>query len=193
MDKEDRKLRNDHFIKAFEYVARAKGMNQTKLAATIGSKTAYISKFKKYIRPVPEETIDALICISATIDEGCGQIYKPYLLGDSDYMLLRNVPDDEIIEVERRRDNPDYEVMKKQHNRNKSEENIPSWADSLITLVSENTKSLESLRKENDVLLKEVSKLRDIILSLRSDLRVTHKPVIYDEKTSNLPIAAENM
>ena len=192
MKDEKRTVRNEHFIKAFEYVAKMKELNQAQLAKAINSQTSTISKYKNGLRPVTEETMDALIRFSVTIEGGGGQIYRPYLLGDSDYMLLRNVPEDEIVEVERRRDNPDYEVMQKRRKR-REEETIPSWADSLIALVSDNTKTIESLRKENAALLKEVSDLRAIIISLRSDLRPTHAPVIYDEKQAPLPIAAENM
>lgn len=106
-----RKKKNEHFIKAFEYVAECKKMNQTQLAAAIGSKAAYISVYRNGTRPVPEETIDALIRISSTIRSGNGQIYKPYLLGLSDYMLLHNVPDDEIVNVELRKTNPDYDII----------------------------------------------------------------------------------
>ena len=111
-DDAQRKVKNDHFIKAFEYVAKMKELNQTQLAEAIESKAAYISKFRNYIRPVPEETIDALIKISGTIEDGT--IYKPYLLGLSDYMLVRNVPDEEIIEVSRRNNNPDYDIMQRE-------------------------------------------------------------------------------
>ena len=34
-----------------------------------------------------------------------------YLMGKSQYMLLENVPDDEVVEMEMRRDNPDYDLM----------------------------------------------------------------------------------
>ena len=105
---EQRKIKNAHFIRAFEYVAQRKEMNQTQLATAIGSKTAYISVYRNGTRPVPEETIDALIRISTTIEKGKGQVYKPYLLGLSDYMLLRNVPQDELADEELRRKGLDF-------------------------------------------------------------------------------------
>lgn len=49
-----RRIRNEHFIRAFEHVARCLSMTQGELAEAIGTKTAYISNFRKGIRPVTE-------------------------------------------------------------------------------------------------------------------------------------------
>ena len=104
-----RKLKNANFMKAFKYVASKLKMNQGQLAEAIGSKSAYISNFSSGIRPVPEETIDALVDISAKIPNG--QIFREYLLGNSDIMLLANVTDEEMIAAKRRATDPDYDAM----------------------------------------------------------------------------------
>ena len=104
-----RKLKNANFLKAFKYVADKLKMNQGQLAESIGSKSAYISNFSKGLRPVPEETIDALVNISAKIPNG--QIFREYLLGNSDIMLLANVTDEEMIAAKCRATDPDYDVM----------------------------------------------------------------------------------
>ena len=104
-----RKLKNANFMKAFKYVAAKLKMNQGQLAEAIGSKSAYISNFSKGLRPVPEATIDALVDISAKIPNG--QIFREYLLGNSDIMLLANVTDEEMNDAKRRATNPDYDVM----------------------------------------------------------------------------------
>jgi transcriptional regulator with XRE-family HTH domain len=104
-----RKQKNANFMKAFKYVAVNLKMNQGQLAEAIGSKSAYISNFSSGIRPVPEETIDALVNISAKIPNG--QIFREYLLGNSDIMLLANVTDEEMTDAKRRATNPDYDVM----------------------------------------------------------------------------------
>lgn len=106
---EQRKLKNANFMKAFKYVAAKLKMNQGQLAEAIGSKSAYISNFSKGLRPVPEETIDALVDISAQIPNG--QIFREYLYGNSDIMLLANVSDEEMTDAKRRAMNPDYDVM----------------------------------------------------------------------------------
>lgn len=105
-----RKIKNANFMKAFKHVASKLKMNQGQLAEAIGSKSAYISNFSKGIRPVPEETIDALITISATIPGG--QIFKEYLHGNSDIMLLANVTEEEMAEAMLRSANPDYDQLK---------------------------------------------------------------------------------
>lgn len=104
-----RKLKNANFMKAFKFVADKLKMNQGQLAEAIGSKSAYISNFSSGIRPVPEETIDALVDISAKIPNG--QIFREFLLGNSDIMLLSNVTDEEMIAAKRRATDPDYDVM----------------------------------------------------------------------------------
>ena len=104
-----RKMKNANFMKAFKYVADKLKMNQGQLAEAIGSKSAYISNFSKGLRPVPEETIDALVNISSKIPNG--QIFREYLLGNSDIMLLANVTDEEMIAAKRRATDPDYDVM----------------------------------------------------------------------------------
>lgn len=104
-----RKQKNANFMKAFKYVAEKLGMNQGQLAKAIGSKSAYISNFSKGLRPVPEDTIDRLVNISAKIPNG--QIFREYLLGNSNIMLLANVTDEEMEETKRRTMNPDYDVM----------------------------------------------------------------------------------
>jgi transcriptional regulator with XRE-family HTH domain len=104
-----RKLKNANFMKAFKYVADKLKMNQGQLAEAIGSKSSYVSNFSKGLRPVPEETIDALVNISAQIPNG--QIFHEYLLGNSEIMLLANVTDEEMIAAKRRATDPDYDVM----------------------------------------------------------------------------------
>ena len=104
-----RKIRNEHFIRAFEFIAKKKGIGQGKLAEMIGSKSAYISNFRKGLRPIPEETIEELIRVSAFIP-GC-QIYEEFLHGNSEIMLLKNVSDEEMVQAQLRNSNPDYDVL----------------------------------------------------------------------------------
>jgi hypothetical protein len=147
-----RKKKNEHFIRAFEYVAECKGMNQTQLAAAIGSKVAYISVFRNGVRPVPEDTMDELVRVSATIEDGAGQIYKPYLLGLSDYMLLRNVPDDEIVDAQMRKSNPDYDLMKARREAEFENFANPSRrldeSSYLNALLSKSDETIASLKRE---------------------------------------------
>lgn len=169
-DDAQRKVKNDHFIKAFEYVAKMKELNQTQLAEAIESKAAYISKFRNYIRPVPEETIDALIKISGTIEDGT--IYKPYLLGFSDYMLVRNVPDEEIIEVSRRNNNPDYDIMQRE-----KETPQPIDHSSLVnaTIAAKN-ETIASLREQIQTKDELIESLRQQVAMLQQQRGLENYP-----------------
>lgn len=120
-DDELRKIRSMHFTRAFEYVAMMLKLTQGKLAEKIGSKNAYISVYKSGVRPVPEEIIDNLIRISAS-KPGL-QIYKEYLLGNSNIMLLSNLTEEEIVEVNFRKNNPDYKILKEKSEPQKSSGN----------------------------------------------------------------------
>ena len=70
---------------------------------------------------------------------------------------------------------------------------IPAWADSLIHLVSENTKVLETLLKENAAMRKDVAAMRAEIKQLRADFGAAlHHPAIYNQEQEPLPMAAES-
>jgi len=105
-----RKIKNEHFVKAFKFIAQRLRLGQGKLAEVIGSKNSYISMYKNGQKPVPEETIERLIAFSCK--EPGLQIYREYLYGNSDIMLFANVSDEEIAEAELRKNNPDYDAMK---------------------------------------------------------------------------------
>ena len=109
IDDETRRLKNDNFIKAFDYIASVKELNQKALADIIGSKSSYISIYRKYVKPVPKETADALVRYSITIGH---QIYSEFLAGNSDIMLMDNVTDEDMMDAEARKD-PDYAALKR--------------------------------------------------------------------------------
>ena len=103
---EERKRDNAPFLRAFQFlldqnVASGKG----ELAKMIGIQPGLISLYAKGIKRVSEETKMSLVRISKA------KININYLMGKSQYMLLENVPDDEVVEMEMRRDNPDYDLM----------------------------------------------------------------------------------
>lgn len=160
-----RKIRNEHFIRAFEHVARCLSMTQGELAKAIGTKTAYISNFRKGLRPVTEEAIDGLIRISAT-KPGL-KVFSEYLYGNSDIMLLDNVSDEEMVAAKMRHDNPDYDKIEKQKAASPATAepaaNIPDYASLINATISAQMESIESLKRE--LLTKD-----DLIQSLRDQL-----------------------
>lgn len=166
---EERKIKNEHFIKAFEYIAKMLGMSQGELAEAIGSKSSYISNFRKGLRPVPEETIAGLINMSAK-REGL-QIFSEYLYGNSEIMLLHNVSDKEILDAGSRRDNPDYETIQKQKSSN---EGIPEMSSVFNAALAAKDEAISQLKQR--LLDKE-----EIIQSLRDQLS-TKDQLISEQK-----------
>lgn len=171
-----RRIRNDHFIRAFEHVARCLSMTQGVLAEAIGTKTAYISNFRKGLRPVTEEAIDGLIRISAT-KPGL-QVFSEYLYGNSDIMLLCNVSDEEMAASKMRRDNPDYDMIEKQKAANESTvepaANIPDMSSVFNAALAAKDEAIESLKRE-------LCTKDDLIQSLREQL-VTKDNLIAEQK-----------
>ena len=144
---EVRKRKNNHFIQAFEYVANCLSMTQGQLAKSIGSKTAYISNFRNGLRPVPEDTIEGLIRISAT-KPGL-QIFSEYLYGNSDIMLLSNVTDEEMNAAIARRNNPDYQTLEE-----KTADNNLSLSDKLIASLEKQVKDKDDQLKDKERYIK---------------------------------------
>ena len=153
---EDKKRSNGRFLSAFAYLMKSKHLNQGELAKMLGSNSSLISDYKSGKKRASEETMNALARVSG------GRLNVDYMLGDSDYMLLENVPEDEIIEIQRRRDNPDYDLMKDRSLQIDAETTaiemaaddptpvpfIPSWADSLIEIMTAQIKQNEALNRE---------------------------------------------
>jgi hypothetical protein len=103
---EIRKQKNAPFCKAFDYIAELKEVCDKVLAEMIGSKGPYISMYRAGTKPVPIEVMENLVRQSG------GELNMEYLRGNSDYMLLRNVPVDEMVDIQQRKGNPDYDVIK---------------------------------------------------------------------------------
>ena len=106
---EENKKKNEHFIIAFDHFATAVfKCSQKKLAQMMGTESSRISELRNGKTPVNDETIDSLIQVSV---EAGMQIFREYLLGNSDIMLLANVTDEEMVAAKRRATDPDYDVM----------------------------------------------------------------------------------
>ena len=101
---EERKRWNKPFLRAFNYLldenyASTKG----ELCKMVGIEPGLISRYNNGTKKVSIDTMNALARISG------GRLNINYMLGKSDYMLIANVPDDEILNS----NNPDREVIEK--------------------------------------------------------------------------------
>ena len=110
---EEKKKYNKPFLAAFDYLAKIKtNGNQGEMAKLIGTSSPHVSDWRAGKKRVSEDMMMSLARVSG------GKINMHYMMGESQYMLLENVPDEEIIDYEMRRDNPDYDIIKE---RQKSE------------------------------------------------------------------------
>ena len=150
------KQANERFLRAFEYLRKSKGLTQAQFSKILGTNSSLISLYKSGNKRVGDDIIDRLLMASK------GKIYRRYITGQSDYMLIENVSDDQFIEDELRENNPDYSIMHPQNANSQAAEPaqdyqpIPKWADSIIQLVSTQVRTIEDLRREISNLREEL-------------------------------------
>ena len=150
------KRANARFLRAFEYLRKSKGLTQAQFSKILGTNSSLISLYKSGNKRVGDDIIDRLLMASK------GKIYRRYITGQSDYMLTENVSDEQLLEDERRENNPDYSIMHQQKENSKAAEPaqeyqaIPKWADSIIQLVTDQVKTIEDLRREIYTLREEL-------------------------------------
>ena len=173
-----RKLKNEHFIKAFEYVSQCLNMTQGALAVAVGSKSSYISNYRNGTRPVTEEVIENLIRISST-KPGL-QIFSEYLYGFSDIMLLVNVSDEEMADAKMRHDNPDYDKVRER--REKLEKVIEHQTQPYaIDPSSQENATIAAYIEAIESLKRELHTKNDLIQSLREQI-TTQNQLIAEQK-----------
>ena len=179
-----RKLKNEHFIKAFEYVAQCLNMTQGALAVAVGSKSSYISNYRNGTRPVTEEVIEKLISISAK-KPGL-QIFSEYLYGFSDIMLLDNVTDEEMADAKMRHENPDYNAMR-ENIKKEGPRSLPQAFDfslmiehavkaatayanqTIATLKSQLTDKEKILADKEEIIINLKARIRDLELTIANN------------------------
>lgn len=171
-----RKLKNEHFIKAFEYVAQCLNMTQGALADAVGSKSSYISNYRNGTRPVTEEIIENLISISA--QKPGLQIFSEYLYGFSDIMLLDNVTDEEMADAKMRHENPDYNAMR-ENIKKEGPRSLPQAFDFSL-MIEHAVKSATAYADQTIATLKSQLADKDKMLADKDDLITTLKSRIRD-------------
>lgn len=169
----ENKHSNERFLRAFDFLCGLKGVTAGQLAKMIGTNGSLISAYRSGKKKASDDMMDRLLRASQ------GKIYRRYLTGHSDFMLLANVPDEQFLEDERREENPDYDVMQSR-TKKQPEEQLPFWADNLINIMSEQVKQNEELNRELRQSIAEVHALRDELRSmLRSPYAVPAPPIPY--------------
>lgn len=101
---EERKRWNEPFLRAFNYLLdESYASTKGELCKMVGIEPGLISRYNNGTKKVSVDTMNALARVSK------GRLNVNYMLGKSDYMLIANVPDDEILNS----NNPDREVIEK--------------------------------------------------------------------------------
>lgn len=148
---------NAYFLRAFDYLCKEKSLKQFQLAKKMNTNSSLISAYRKGTKRANEDIMQRL-CEAYE-----GRLFKPYLTGESKYMLIASMSDKVFLEERRRIFDPDYDAIKEQDTN--SESNIIELAASLI-------KEVEGLRQEltaeREALKEERAQLQQIILQLKA-------------------------
>ena len=162
---EERKRYNAPFLRAFKYLAEEKMMNQKQFAKVINAESGYISLLKSGAKRVGADYMARLAAAFASHFKDKGHLNMDYLLGKSQYMLVENVPDEEILERMSRGANPDYDIMQKQKAAIPSlaepPANIPDMSSVFNAAIAAKDDAIESLKRELRTKDELVQSLRD--------------------------------
>jgi len=193
---EERKKWNAPFLRAFNYLLE-EGYAGTKgeLCSMIGIQPGLISNYTKGTKKVSLDTMNALARVSK------GELNVNYMLGKSEYMLVANVPDDELLEYH----NPDRKVIEKrkaqaaqqpqQHIDQSSLVNaILAAKDQLIEELKEKYEKLEQemakMEREKDARIADITKLAEERLHRIAELRRVIDAAGSDINSYPFPIGA---
>jgi len=113
---EERKRWNEPFLRAFSYLLEENyASTKGELCKMVGIEPGLISRYNNGTKKVSVDTMNALARVSE------GRLNVNYMLGKSDYMLIANVPDDEILNA----NNPDREVIEKRKQEKQRQKSSP--------------------------------------------------------------------
>ena len=196
---EANKKSNAPFLRALKVLMDEKNINQEQVAKLIGTKSGTFSDYKNGKKRASQEMYERLSRAFG------GRLNMHYLTGESQYMMLANVPDEEIAEYALREGNPDYEVQKKAKSENtppaipssmersfiieKEVGNAKSYVDKLIASLEDQIRSkdeeLASKQKIIFLLEKRIAELEAKQLSEENPLENYHFPVGVADKDDN--------
>ena len=109
---EERKKYNAPFLRVFDYLAKEKMMNQGQFAKVIDSESGYISLLRKGKKKVGPDYVARIAAEFAKHFDDQQHLNPDFIEGKSPYMIIENVPDDEVLEKMNRDGNPDYDLVK---------------------------------------------------------------------------------
>ena len=188
---EERIRLNAPFIRAFDWLRTQRHLTQDEMAKQLESNGSLISMYRNG-RKLAGEDIKGRLARAFG-----GNLYMPFLDGLSPYMLIENVPDEEIRQ-NLNRDNPDFAQLLKDE-RTKSRIKEEKGTASIIDLYATLIKELEAMRSDLASDLRAVQELkyqltqeREALHTITTQLQaVLHPSVQYDLPSAATPMAAE--
>ena len=158
---EERKKYNAPFLRVFDYLAKEKTMNQGEFAKVLKGESGYISLLRSGVKRVGDDYIARIAVEFAKHFDDEQHLNPDYIDGKSPYMIIENVPDDEILDRIGRGANPDYDLMKQRKIQEKTQsptietsfmlEKVLSQAINEIKLAKDQTiAALEGQIEEKD-------------------------------------------
>ena len=186
---EERQKWNAPFLRAFNYLLECYEVTKGELCKMMGIQPGLISNYAKGTKKVSIDTMNALARVSNNTPGG--MLNVNYMLGKSKYMLLSNVPDEEILEEY----NPDREVLEKR----KVAPRTPDMSSYINALIAKSDETIASLKRELDakddiikakddqiaLMQESISTKDDYIATLKS--RITELRNIIDSKDIGVP------
>ena len=153
-DYEQRIRLNTPFLSVFDWMKKYKRINQEQLSLLLGTTGSRISEYKSGRKIVTEELKKSIINAAE------GKIHAPYLEGKSKYMLVENVPSDELnAHIDAR--NPDYTQLVEDI-KNKESANM-------LELYAHMIRTLDDLRIELKNELAEIRTIKSELQQARND------------------------
>lgn len=171
---EERKRYNTPFLRAFNYLAGEKIMNQKQFAKVIDAESAYISALKAGTKRVGADYMARLAAAFMEHFKDGQHLNMDFLLGKSEYMILENVPDKEVLENISRGANPDYDVMQKAKAASPASAepaaNIPDMSSVFNAALAAKDEAIASLHRELDAKNETITLQRSRIAELERQL-----------------------
>ena len=186
---EERQKWNAPFLRAFNYLLECYEVTKGELCKMMGIQPGLISNYAKGTKKVSLDTMNALARVSNNTPGG--MLNVNYMLGKSKYMLLSNVPDEEILEEY----NPDREVLEKR----KAAPRTPDMSSYINALLAKSDETISSLKRELDakdeiikvkddqiaMMQESIATKDDYIATLKS--RITELSNIIDSQSTGVP------
>ena len=182
---EANKRHNAPFLRALDVLMKEKNLTQGNAAKLLDTKSGTFSDYKSGKKKAGPEMFGR---IARAFD---GRLNMHYLTGESEYMLLANVPDEEILEYTQRESNPDFDVQNKAKTTNST---VVEQAANIIDLYAGLIKEIESLRADLTAELAAARKEREEAQRLTEMIHecLFHARTIISKPAEIMPIAAES-